>query len=113
MNSSIVLMTVGVVVLLVVLLLLSRRAGWSITETRQIVASLVEAAEQMMPGQAGCEKLDWVMAKADEIGVTAHIDATLLRAMIESSVLWLRHSDSPAVARSVGYRDNQMWMDRG
>lgn len=112
MNSTIVLMTAGVVVVGIVLLLLTRHAGWSITETRQMVSALVEAAEQMMPGQEGAEKLEWVMSKADEIGITKHIDATLLRAMIESSVLWLRHVDSPASSR-VMHRDNRAWLDRG
>lgn len=112
MDSTIVLMMAGVVVVGIVLLLLTRSAGWSITETRQIVASLVEAAEQMMPGQEGHEKLEWVMSKADDLGITKHIDATLLRAMIESSVLWLKHADAPSASR-VMHRDNRAWLDRG
>lgn len=108
----------GIVILLVVLQLISRRAGWSVTEIRQIVAALVEAAEQMIPDEPGVEtgeeKLSWVLNKADEIGITKHINSTLLRAFIEASVLWVKRSKPALPAHMTRmHSDNQSRMDRG
>lgn len=118
MDITIYYYSAGIVVLLVLLLLISRRAGWSITEIRQVVAALVEAAEQMIPddpnSDTGDQKLNWVLAKADEIGLTKYLSATLLRVMIEASVLWVNRS-KPLKANSVAptRQNSSAWVDRG
>ena len=91
MDSTIVLYAVGLVALILLLWLFSQQSGkLKLAELREAVAVLVDAAEQMMPGATGSEKLSFVLSRADELGLTKCIHPTLLRAMIESSVLWLK-----------------------
>lgn len=88
-DETFFLYVAGAIVLLIILWLASWQRPASIAELRSTVAILVQAAEQMMPGEDGAEKLDWVLDRANALGITKHVDATLLRAMIESAVYWL------------------------
>ena len=63
---------------------------WQFNDLRTVVAMLVEEAEQTMPGDTGEEKLAWVMAQADTVGITKYIPAAVLSAMIESTVYRLK-----------------------
>lgn len=92
MDSTFVLYMVGAMVLLALLWLVSRGGGRSISDVREIVGALVAAAEQVMPGVSGADKLEWVLSQADQVGITKHIDHALLRAMIESAVYWTKRT---------------------
>lgn len=50
------------------------------------VAKLVRAAEQMLPGASGEEKLAWVLAQVREFLPRLRISDALLRVLIESEV---------------------------
>lgn len=91
MDSTLGLYVLGVAFLIALLWLASQwmHGRHSLQEIREVVGTLVEAAEQMMPGETGEDKLSYVLAKADELGLTKYVHPTLLRAMIESSVYWL------------------------
>lgn len=91
MEATIGFFVIGLFVLAGVLLLLGR-SGMKFGQVREIVAELVAAAEQLLPGQSGEEKLSWVIAQADEHGLTKYVTPSLLRMMIEAAVLRLKHS---------------------
>lgn len=88
--DSIYLWEIGLGVVLGVLLLLTRQSQVDLRHAKDVIGELVVAAEQLFPGKSGEEKLSWVLAKADEVGLTKVVPATLLRAVIESTVYRLK-----------------------
>lgn len=46
---------------------------------------LVKAAEQMLPGQTGGAKLEWVMGQLDDLGFN-YVEEDFMRAVIEAAV---------------------------
>lgn len=92
LDSTFAMYMAGAVALLVLLYLVGKSGGGgrTLSEVRDIVAILVQEAEQVIPGATGSDKLDAVLVKADELGLTKWVHPTLLRAMIESAVYWLK-----------------------
>lgn len=83
----------------------SRGAAWSLAEVRHIIEMLVQEAEQTMAQEAGEDRLGWVLARADELGITRYVPAALLSAMIESAVFVInRMRDGQAVERGLWRR---------
>lgn len=83
----------------------SRGPVWSLAEMRHVVEMLVQEAEQTMAQEAGEDRLGWVLARADELGITKYVPAALLSAMIESAVYWVnRMREGQAVERGLWRR---------
>lgn len=94
-TSTIGLFVLGLLVLLIAAFFW-RRTSLNISQVKEIVADLVAAAEMLLPGQDGGEKLNWVIAQANTHGLTKYIEPTLLRNMIEAAVLRLKYPPASA-----------------
>ena len=83
----------------------SKSVAWSLAEVRHIIEMLVAEAEQTMAQEAGEERLAWVLARADQLGITKYVPAALLSAMIESAVFVInRMREGQAVERGLWRR---------
>jgi len=61
----------------------------------QTINFLVTAAEQMLAGRTGEEKLNWVLSEIARLGLFMGVDPRILRVMIESAVYWLKAQSQP------------------
>lgn len=70
--------------------------GWKFSELIQIVSMLVLQAEQTIPRETGTQKLQWVLDRCDEIGITKLIPKQVISAIIESTVYAVKRQPPPA-----------------
>lgn len=64
-----------------------RLNAWARGQAQEtVIVKLVRAAEQMLPGASGGEKLAWVLEQVEALLPGAKIDRNLLRVLIESEV---------------------------
>lgn len=63
----------------------------------QTINFLVTAAEQMLAGRTGEEKLNWVLSEIARLGLFTGVDPRFLRVMIESAVYWLKAQSQPQI----------------
>jgi hypothetical protein len=81
----------------VVLAKLFRSQQWDMTQVRTVITMLVQEAEQTMQREPGEERLAWVLQRADALGLTRHVPAPLLSAMIESAVWLVNQKRQPII----------------
>lgn len=91
----------------------TRGVPWSLAEVRNVIEMLVQEAEQTMAQEAGEERLSWVLARADALGITRYVPAALLSAMIESAVFVINRMREGQAERSFELKDTSMWRDKG
>lgn len=71
----------------IVVLAAWRLSRWAAGQAQDaLVVKLVRAAEQMLPGATGAEKLAWVLEQVGELLPGVDIDEALLRVLVESEV---------------------------
>lgn len=77
---------IGVLLMVIVVLawLRMQPGAQDALEPQQIIHMLITAAEQMLPGYTGEQKLEWVTAQLKQFGL--NLDPRLERLMIESAV---------------------------
>lgn len=91
----------------------SKGAVWSLAEMRHVVEMLVQEAEQTMAQEPGEERLAWVLARADELGITKYVPAPLLSAMVESAVFLINRMRDGQAQQSIEFNGAPLWRDRG
>lgn len=76
-------------------------------EMKDIVTMLVCQAEQQIPKETGPQKLQWVLDRCKELGITKVIPETALRAIIEFTVFWINQNRSPKLPATGGQGEKQ------
>lgn len=71
-------------------------------EMKDIVTMLVCQAEQQIPKETGPQKLQWVLDRCAELGITKVIPETALRAIIEFTVFWINQNKAPKLPATGG-----------